>query len=51
MGLINLTPLGPGWGWGSRAIEIVAQALSLILVQPLVLLHRGLEWLLSKILP
>lgn len=51
MGLVNLTPLGPGWGWGERLLEIVLQVLALIFIQPLVLLHRGLGWLLSKVLP
>jgi hypothetical protein len=51
MGLINLTPLGDGWGWGSRLLEIVLQSLALVFITPLVWLHRGLEWLLSKILP
>ena len=48
---MNLTPLGPGWGWGSRAIEITAQTLSLIFIAPLVLIYRGLEWLLEKLRP
>jgi hypothetical protein len=49
--LLNLTPLGPSWGWGSRLIEIAVQSLSLVFVQPLVLVHRGTGWLLEKILP
>ena len=49
--MIHLTPLGPGWGWGSRIIEIIIQSIALVTVQPLVLIHRGLGWVLSKILP
>jgi hypothetical protein len=37
----NLTPLGQGWGWGSRIIEIVVQTISLLLT-PVFWIHRGL---------
>jgi len=42
----NLTALHPGWGWGSRIIEIVAWTLSYVFIAPL----RGLHWLLEKVL-
>jgi len=49
MGLINLTPIGPNWGWGSRIIEIVGQSLALVFIQPIVLVHNGTGWILEKI--
>ena len=39
MRLYNLTPLGPGWGWGSRILEIAGQTVS-ILVSPVFTLAR-----------
>jgi hypothetical protein len=29
-GFIAPTPIGPGWGWGSRAIEVISTPLGLI---------------------
>ena len=49
MGLINLTPLGPNWGWGERVAEIIGQTLSLILIQPIVWIHNGTGWILEQI--
>ena len=48
---MHLTPLGPGWGWGSRIIEIIIQSIALVTVVPAVWFNRGLSWVLSKILP
>lgn len=47
----NLTPLGPGWGWGYRVLEIVGQTIALIFVTPIVALHNATGWIMSKILP
>ena len=48
--LYNLTPLGRNWGWGMRTIEIAGQTLSLLFVQPIVWIHNGTGWILSKLL-
>lgn len=45
----GLSPLGPGFGLGSRIIEIVGQTLALIFIAPLVLVWRGLDWLMEKL--
>lgn len=47
----HLTALHEGWGWGLRTVEIVGQTLSLLILGPLQLLWRGLDWLMSKVLP
>ncbi len=47
----QLSPMGPGFGWGSRLIEIVGQTLALVLIAPLVLVWRALDWLMERILP
>jgi hypothetical protein len=51
MRLYNLTPIGDGWGWGSRIIEVIAQTLSLVFIAPVVYAYNVTGNLLSKILP
>jgi hypothetical protein len=44
----HLTPLHEGWGWGSRALEITAQTLSLVVLGPFILIHRTMDWIAEK---
>lgn len=48
---MHLTPLGPDWGWGSRIAEIMLGLVGLVLVKPLIAVHHGIDWLLSKVTP
>jgi hypothetical protein len=51
MRLYNLTPIGDGWGWGSRIIEVIGQSIGLVFVAPVVYAYNVTGTLLSKILP
>lgn len=48
--LYNLTPLTDSWGRGLRLLEIIGQTVGLLL-RPVVWIHRGTEWLLSRLVP
>lgn len=50
MRLYNLTPLGAGWGWKLRLIEIVGQTLSLILLSPVIWVHNITGKIIGKAL-
>lgn len=43
------TPLGPGWGWGSRMSEIATLPLSALFYAVLAC-HAATSWLLGKVL-
>jgi hypothetical protein len=51
MRLYNLTPIGDGWGWGSRIIEVIGQTIALVFIAPVVYAYTVAGNLLSKILP
>lgn len=51
MRLYDLTELGDTWTWKHRVLEVTMQSLGLLLVRPLVALHRAADWALSKLTP
>jgi hypothetical protein len=42
---------GPGMPTGERILEFVFQTIAIIVVAPLVLVYRGLSWLMERVLP
>ena len=46
--VVGPTPLGPDWGWGSRAIEIATLPLSAVFFL-VVGVHRATGWVLAKV--
>jgi hypothetical protein len=42
---------GPGMSPGERILEFVFQTIAIIVVAPLVLVYRGLSWLMERVLP
>lgn len=44
----NLTPIGPSWSWRMRVLEVVGQTAGLILLAPIVWVHRATGWILER---